>query len=1179
MSTTSRFIPLLILLLCGVGQTQTPVISRITRPIDENVHVALKGNVHPLAQAAFDLGEVPDSFPASRMVLLLKRSPESEAALQQFLQEANTAGSPTFHRWLKPQQFGEFYGVSDSDIAAVSGWLQGHGFSIDKVNRARTVIEFSGTAGEVRSAFHTQIHAYRVNGEVHHANAADPQVPAELAPVIAGITPINDFRPKSYLSSPGKATYDSNSKKFLPDWTFPSGQDLLEMSPGDFALQYDLGPLYAAGITGSGVTIGIIGASNVDPSVVATYRSFFGLPANPLKVVVDGTDPGENGAANESYLDVELSGAVAPGATIYLYTAADTSVQSGLYLAALRAVDDDQAPILSTSYGSCEADLGAAGNQFWNALWEQAAAQGQTSFVSAGDGGPAGCDDFNQLQAAQYGSAVNGFSSTPWNISVGGTDFYYSSYNQSTTAQQSQLQTYWDTVPTWFPTTSLLQPVPEQAWNVPFGLNLADGGIYDSSQPSIVAGSGGPSNCVSGTEASNGAYSSCSGGYPKPSWQAGVGVPSDGVRDLPDVSVFAAGGQNDTFYPFCAGPNECVLSNGDLSIGLVAGTSASSPAMAGIMALIEQKYGAQGQADYILYPLAAQHPSAIHDIATGSNIVPCKQGSPNCSLSAATDNTEGNYTFGYRAGQGFDMATGLGSVDANLLFNYWNSMSFKSTSTSLSLSQTSFPHGTPITVDVGVGGNGGTPTGSVALLIAQGTGGVSPLTLQGGAASVTENSLPGGQYKITARYSGDNFFASSSSNPVDVNVAPEASSLSLFGAYSLFSSNSVGALANGGSYPVGASIVLEAQVTGAKAPAGSSDGIATGKVTFTDATSTGTVSSGPLSVGSGSTAEWLPAALGAGSHSISASYSGDASFNASSSTTPLNFTLTKSTPYVSWSTSSTSITITSGQSLTLQLIVGINVAPAPTGTVTFRSGNTVLGTATIAPTTLTFPNINSAASLNLANLPAGTNSITAQYSGDANYEATTSDPIAVTVTQPQASAVLTASAGAPSQLATEDLIVTAKVAGASGKPTPTGSISMYAYGPGGDWSTGCTLVNGSCSFDFSGAYWSPGTVTVNVGYSGDSNYGPGATVVTVTMLNVFTMTAANSVSFAAGSATGNTAVLTVTPINGFTGPIYFACALAYYPPGAQHLPTCSVPASVNVTSATAVISAMTISST
>ena len=239
--------------------------------------------------------------------------------------------------------------------------------------------------------------------------------------------------------------------------------------PGDFALQYDLNPLYAAGVTGTGVTIGIIGDSNVDPSVAAIYRSFFGLPANPLNVVVDGIDPGINGDGVESYLDVEQSGAVAPGATINLYTSADTSLQYGLNLAAVRAVDDDVATVLSTSYGGCEQDMGSAGNQFWASLWEQAAAQGQTAFVSSGDGGPAGCDNFNAGQAAQDGIAVNAIASTPWNVAVGGTDFYYSSYNGTASAQQTQLETYWDTVPTLFPTTSLLQSVPEQPWNQPFG--------------------------------------------------------------------------------------------------------------------------------------------------------------------------------------------------------------------------------------------------------------------------------------------------------------------------------------------------------------------------------------------------------------------------------------------------------------------------------------------------------------------------------------------------------------------------------------------------------------------------------------------------------------------------------------------------------------------------------------
>ena len=542
MSTSSllaRFGPLcLIGILCVFSRAQAAPASRITQPISDGLRVRLKGNVHPLAQARFDLGSVADSFPVSRMLLLLQRSPEREAALQQFLEDARRPASPTFHKWLKPQEFGELYGPDDAEIAAVTGWLQGHGFSIARVTKGKTAIEFSGSAGQLREAFHTEIHTYLVNGEEHHANNSDPQVPAALAPVVAGITPLNDFQPKSYMEFLGKATYDRSTHKFIPQWTFPtgfsSGQPLLLLEPGDFALQYDLNPLYTAGITGSGVTIGLIGASNVDPTVVATYRSFFGLPPSPLNVVIDGLDPGQNDDVGESYLDVELSGAAAPGATITLYTSAGTSVQSGLYLAAQRAVDDDVASVLSTSYGECEQDLGSSGNQFWAGLWEQAAAQGQTSFVSAGDGGPAGCDDFNSAQAAQYGVAVNGFASTPWNVAVGGTDFYYSSYNG--TAQQTQIETYWDTVATIFPTTSLLQPVPEQPWNDPFGLNLANGGVYNPNTPDIVAGSGGPSSCVTGVEASNGTYSSCTAGYPKPAWQSGTGVPADGVRVV-NVSI------------------------------------------------------------------------------------------------------------------------------------------------------------------------------------------------------------------------------------------------------------------------------------------------------------------------------------------------------------------------------------------------------------------------------------------------------------------------------------------------------------------------------------------------------------------------------------------------------------------------------------------------------------------
>jgi len=1173
------------LALSSFAQAQSQPSSRITGPINDQVRVTIKGNVHPLAQARYDQGAVSDSFPAERMFLLLQRSPESEAALRQFLEDAHRTGSPSYHKWLTPEQFGELYGPEDSEIAAVSGWLQGHGFSIARVTKGKTAIEFSGTAGQLREAFGTEIHTYLANGEEHHANNLDPQIPAALAAVVAGITPMNDFRPMPYVKSLGEAVYDRRAHKLVPQWTFPSGTDLLDFGRGDFAIQYDVNPLYAAGVTGKGVTIGIIGASNVDPSVVATYRWFFGLPANPVNVVIDGSDPGENGAAVESYLDVEQSGAVAPGATINLYTSAGTSLQDGLYLAAQRAVDDDVAAVLSTSYGTCEQNLGSAGNQFWAGLWEQAAAQGQTSFVSSGDGGPAGCDNFNAVQVAQDGIAVNGFASTPWNVAVGGTDFYYTSYNGTASAQQTELETYWDTVPTIFPTTSLLQPVPEQPWNDPFGLNLHSGGVYNPNASDIVGGSGGPSSCSTGVEASNGTYSSCTGGYTKPAWQSGTGVPADGVRDLPDVSLFAAAGENDSFYPICTFPGECVVSDGDLTIGVVGGTSASSPAMAGIMALVNQKYGPQGQANFTLYPLAAQHPSVFHDITTGSNVVPCQFGSPNCALSAANDNTKGFFTLGgYYAGKGYDLATGLGSVDANLLVKYWNSLSFKSTSTTLGLSQTSFTHGTPVTVNVGVSGSSGTPSGGVALVTtasSQANTALSALTLQSGAASATVNSLPGGQYQVTARYGGDSIFASSSSTPVTVNVAPEASTVSMSGKYFDYGSRAYVPIASGGSYPYGTYLAFDGQPRGASAAPGALDGIATGTLTFADAASAGSVNSGALSLDRSGTAEWVPSAgLAVGTHSVSVSYSGDASFNASSSAAPLSFSITKVAPGINLYVGpnlgfQTNVTVGLGTTVTLSVDVGISaLAAPPAGTVTFYLGSVVLGTAPLGPPPYYNPSV-SAAVLNVSSLPLGTDSVTASYGGDANYDAATSNAVTVVVMQP---AGITASVNPPSGTLAQSYVVTANVAGASGQPAPTGAILFYISG-GSTWTGSSSLVNGSASFNFDGSTFFPGTVNVSATYLGDTVYAPSNVTVPVTMTPPFTLATTPVVIASPGATTGNTSTITITPATGFTGSVYFSCTLEYYPPGAQHLPTCSVPTSFNVTGANPVAATMTIAST
>ncbi len=1178
-------IPLLIANPSLLAQSSSfaPVIQRI----NDSPRIVLKGNVHPLAQARFDRGRVPDSFPVNRLFLMLQRPPEREAALQQFLQGAHTPGNPSFHKWLTPEQFGKLYGPDNSQIAAAASWLQSQGFSIARITKGKTAIEFSGTAGQLRKAFLTEIHTYLINGVEHHANNLDPQIPAALAPIVAGLTALNDFPPKSHAIFLGNALYDPKTHALTPQWTWSGTVPLaLALGPADFAVQYDLNPLYSSGITGTGVTIGIIGASDVDPAAIANYRSFFGLPAGTLKVIIDGSDPTPgtgNWATGESYLDVEIASAVAPGATVNLYTAADTSVQFGLLLAAQRAVDDDQASILSTSYGTCEQQLGTAGNQFWAGLWEQAAAQGQTSFVSAGDNGSAGCDDFEIPQPAESGLAVSGFSSTPWNVSVGGTDFYYSSYSASSNSQVAQISTYWNLTATGLPSESLLQPVPEQPWDIAFGLNLYDNGVYNPglNGVSIVAGSGGASTL-----------------YPKPAWQSGTGVPPDRARDLPDVSLFASGGGNGSFYPVCIGPYSCMPeSDGFYQIAAVGGTSASSPAMAGILALINQKFGPQGQANFILYPLAAQHPTVFHDITMGSNDVPCLIGSPNCSNSTLNDNTKGLLTLGhYPATPGYDQATGLGSVDANLLVKFWNSVSFQPSTTALSLNETTFPHGTPVQLNISVTGNGGTPTGDIGLVTTATPAintSLSKLTLQSGAASGTFNDLPGGQYQLTAKYTGDTTFAPSNSSPVTLNVAPEASTVSLSASTWSNSSNAFVPVTNGGSYPYGSFIVIDAQPRGASAPAGSLDGLATGTVTFTDSITGGSVTSGPVSILSLGLAEWLPRlSLPVGSNSVVAAYGGDSSFHASSKATPFTFTVTKAQPAAFLDAKPSPVAL--GSPTMLNMLVGLNYdsplpappsstfgssSPAsPTGTVTFSFGNTVLGTTPMVPFANSF--YNSQAVLSTGSLPLGMDTVTATYSGDANYLSATST-FNVNVEQV---ATLSAAANPSTLTQVEFTAITATVTGDSGQPVPTGTVNFFAAGVGSDWSDRQTLKSGSAtSIALPAGIFLPGTGSVDVSYFGDSVYGPADVSVSLTVTQgttpPFTFNATAVTIASPGATTNNTSTIGVTPGNGFTGAVYLSCVLTALPSGALFPPTCNLPASVNISGANAVSTTMTISST
>jgi len=1035
---------------------QVAASPQIVEAIDNAHLVVLHGSVHPLVKTASDRGLVNESTSASHLLLVLNRPAEREAAFQKQLKEMHTPGSANYHRWLTPAQIGSQFGPADSDLQQVSGWLTSAGFQVNRVSGAKRFVEFSGTVGQINSAFHTQIHEYLVNGEVHHANSTEVRIPEALSTAVASLSPLNDFRPHPEFVSSGKGSYDGASRKFVPQYTLPSSYSplLYGVSPADFATQYDLAPLYSASVNGSGVTIGIIDESNVDLTLTNAYRSVFGLKSNPVQVVLDGGDPGILSSSSESYLDVEIAGAVAPSATVNLYLSAASPYQDPLALAALRAIEDNQADVLSISWGSGEQELGSSGNQFWNAIWEQAAAQGQTVMVSSGDTGQ--LPDTNYLYSGGYTApAVNGIASTPWNIAVGGTDFYYSDYASGAPSAPS----YWNT--TNDPTTrgSLKARLPEQVWNDAYGLDaIATGRQNDE----IYASGGGASSCSTFSSSS-----ACSGGYSKPAWQTGTGVPADGVRDIPDVSLFAANGYNFSGYVICDYSGYCSPdSGGNFDVDVIGGTSASAPAMAGIMALVVQKYGRQGQAATVLYPLAQQKPAAFHDITLGGNWDICISSHSQCTIGSSSYGKSNVYS----AATGFDLASGLGSVDAATLVNSWNTVSFRSTTTTLQVSPTTITHGANVALSAQVSpaSGSGTPTGDVAILTTStlpSNAGQTSIALSGGAGSSTLNYLPGGTYQLTARYGGDSTFATSTSTAQTVTVSPEKSTLSLavVGTDGTSASN----------LTYGIPVNLSAEPIGVNASSNQLDGIATGSIAFTVDSQTASVA-----INTGNIASWTAPALSVGSHTASASYSGDASFQASTSASK-TFSVAKGNPSLNLFIDATQSitgygwTVNPGGSITLTARVGPafgtlsgGSAPVgtigPTGTVTIclnANFNVGVQACTSPAYTQTVPlvslggknNLYSTATATFTNLAVGTyGEYMPQfvYNGDANWRLYGLDfntIIFVQSTTPLATSTATLTATPATISGNQKSVLTATITG-SGSTAPSGEIDFYDNG-------------------------------------------------------------------------------------------------------------------------------------
>ncbi len=689
-------------------ETGTHARPRITQSIDETNRVALEGNTHPEARAANDRGAVANGFALEHMLLQLKRSPEQEEALQQFIDDLHTKGSPNFHHWLTAQEFGERFGMAKPDLDAVSGWLETHGFKVNVIYPNGMVIDFSGTTAQVRKAFQTEIHHLEVKGEKHIANMSDPRIPAALAPVVAGVVSLHDFRPHTM--------YKMRRAQAQFTFTDSLGGTNYAVVPADLATIYNLNPLFSAGLSGQGQAIVLIEDTDVfRASDWSSFRQTLGLSGytgasftqihpRPSSGPNNCSAPGviaPNDA--EAILDAEWASAAAPSAAIEMAACADTTTTFGGLIAVQNLINASTAPpsIMSISYGECETVNGAAANAAYSSTYQQAVAEGVSVFVAAGDSGAAGCD--NSVAEATHGIGVNAFASTAYNVAVGGTDFS-DTYNNTNA-------TYWNSSNT--PTFgSAISYVPEIPWNDSCagllfstyeGYSPTYGPTSLCNDPSLgpfvqstVAGGGGPSQCATGTPSTTGVVSGSCAGWPKPSWQAVLGNPNDGVRDTPDVSLFAADGLWSHFYVFCWSDT----ANGGAACGSdpsawsgAGGTSFASPIMAGIQALINQKAGGpQGNPAPAYYQLAVAEyglsgssscnssngntvssSCVFYDVTLGDMDVDCV--GPNCYLGGgsvgALSTSNSAFSPAYGTTVGWDFATGIGTVNAANLVNNW----------------------------------------------------------------------------------------------------------------------------------------------------------------------------------------------------------------------------------------------------------------------------------------------------------------------------------------------------------------------------------------------------------------------------------------------------------------------------------------------------------------------------
>ena len=712
------FAAILLIPLAVLRISSAQSLDRLPRTIDSS-RTSILPNHHPSwANPANSTAAVPVSTSLDQLTLVLSRSPEQESALEQLLADQQNPASPNYHLWLTPEQIGARFGISDADMAAIQSWLQSQGLHVNWVSPSRVFVGFGGTVADVNRAFGTELRYYALDGSQRMSVSSDPTIPRALTQVIRAIRGLYSIDERPALHS---ATVQSSS----PELTLASGVHFV--SPKDFNTIYNM----PASVTGAGVTVGVVGWSRTNFADFDNFRSKTGTSfPNPVEVVptaFGGVDPGpayttQQSCSNclvgqtEATLDVERVGSTAQGANILLMVSSQSSTGGGIGADAQYLVNTSPVPaqVMNISFGSCELLSGSTGVAYWNTLFQQAAAEGISVFVSSGDSGASGCDrSFSAPPSSPSPNSPNYICSSPYATCMGGTQF-----------NDANSSSYWNSTNS----PGLLSAVgyiPEGGWN-------------ESTTTSVAASGGGVSQYI-----------------PTPSWQVGTGVPSVRAgRYTPDAS-FTAGGHDAFFGCMAASGGSC--SGSPFNFVAFEGTSADAPSMAGVAAMLDQALGAaQGNLNPGLYSLASSNPAVFHDVTVSSSgVANCDVNTASiCNNSIPSQSSLSGGQSGYLVGVGYDEVSGLGSLDVTAFLGSYAQATKVTPTVVVTPSPSTVTTAQALRVNVTVNGNP-TPTGSMVLT--SGTYASSAVALTSGSAniSIPAGTLPTGTDTLSATYTPD----------------------------------------------------------------------------------------------------------------------------------------------------------------------------------------------------------------------------------------------------------------------------------------------------------------------------------------------------------------------------------------------------------------------------------------